>query len=215
MSIEDVLKKIAGIEGIDVKDIDELKALVEEGKKPKDEKALKDQKAATSRILEEKKKLAEKLAEQEAEIETLKTGGLTEIEKTKKEMEKLVKAREKLEAELNEAKTKSAQVERNYQLEKISGKIKFLEVIPSDMRSYAINTAFKDIQDLTQDAEVDKVLGTFKETHKGILASDTEVRGSGSNGSNMQSSSNKSPEDQTPQERAKVIKAKVRENSLR
>jgi hypothetical protein len=116
---------------------------------------------------------------------------------------------------LNEAKTKAAQTDRNYQLEKISGKIKFLEVIPPDMRSYAISTAFKDVLDLAQEDDVNKVVEAFKNTHKGILASNTEVQGSGSNGSVLQGGSDKSPEDQTPTERAKILKAKARENTLR
>jgi hypothetical protein len=160
--------------------------------------------------LEEKKKLQEKLAEQEASLEALKTGGLSEIEKATKEVEKATKAREKLEQELNDMKAKSAQTERNYMLEKISGKVKFLDTIPEQIRTYAISNAFKDLQDLSQSDEVEKTITNFKESHKGILASDVDVRGSGSNGQSA-STSTKSPENMTDSERAKHIRNVVRE----
>lgn len=213
MSMEEFMKKVVSIEGIDPKDIEELKGIIEKkGNGSESDKAIKEAKATAARILEEKKKLQEKVAEHEAELEALKTGGLSEMEKVTKELERMLKSKEKLEAELNETKAKSVQTERNYMLEKISGKVKFLDTIPEALRSYAINSAFKDVQDLSQEDAVEKTLSAFKDSNKGILASDVDVRGSGSNGQ-QPISGKTSPEKMTDDERAKHIRSVVREKN--
>jgi len=218
MSIETLLKKLAElkIEGIEESDIEAIKGIGKTTVPSEIERQLKDSKAAQSRILEEKKKLAEKLAEQEAAMEEMKSGGLTEIQKAQKELEKTLKLKEKLEAELNEAKTKMIATERSYQLEKIGSRIKFLDTIPSDIRSYAVTSAFKEVEDLNDTDSIDKVLESFTESHKGILASDTEVRGSGSGGSGkvVSHSSGKSPDKMSDSERAKSVLGKARERSM-
>ena len=212
MSVKDIIEKLKAMDGIDEALIEELKGL---DKKPetdgnkKLEKELKDAKAAQARILEEKKKLAEKTSELETTIEDLKSGGLSEVEKTQKELDKIVKIKEKLESELNEVKAKSATTERNYKLDKISSKIKFVDSIPEDMRVYAIQNAFKDVENLDDEDSVKNVITEFTESHKGILASDSTARGDGS--VNVQTKSvkdvgTKDPTKISVEERAKQIR---------
>lgn len=178
--MQDILKKLAEGSKLESNELEELKGGLSTEDK---DKALREQKAATARILDEKKKLQEKATELEEQMEAVKTGGLSEVEKSKKELEKYIKAKEKLEAELNDMKAKSLQQERGYRLDKIGSRIKFLDTIPEDLRSYAISKAFAECQDLSQESEVEKILGKFKESNKGILASDVDVRGSGSTSS--------------------------------
>lgn len=211
MAIKDILKKLEGVDGIEASDIEELKAL----DKPSDEKSLKDAKATAARILEEKKKLQEKAAELEAELEAVKSGGLSEVEKAQKELDKFKKASEKTEAELAQVKAELAGKSRAYKLERIGSKLSFVDTVPSDMREYAVSNAFKDIEDLDDEAAIEKVLGDFRETHKGVLASETAARGSGSVGG-MQSENRgqaKSPEKMTDSERQKHLRTTLRERS--
>jgi len=211
MAIKDILKKLEGVDGIEASDIEELKAL----DKPSDDKSLKDAKATSARILEEKKKLQEKAAELEAELEAVKSGGLSEVEKAQKELEKFKKVSEKTEAELAQVKAELAGKSRAYKLERIGSKIAFVDTVPSDMREYAISNAFKDIEDLDDEATVDKVLGDFRETHKGVLASETAARGSGSIGGLQIENRGqvKSPEKMSDSERKKHLRTTLRERS--
>jgi len=211
MAIKDILKKLEGVDGIEASDIEELKAL----DKPSDDKSLKDAKATAARILEEKKKLQEKAAELEAELEAVKSGGLSEVEKAQKELEKFKKASEKTEAELAQVKAELAGKSRAFKLEKIGSKLSFVDTVPSDMREYAISNAFKDIEDLDDEATVEKVLGDFRETHKGVLASETAARGSGSVGGlqNENRGQAKSPEKMSDSERKKHLRTTLRERS--
>lgn len=211
MAIKDILKKLEGVDGIEASDIEELKVL----DKPSDDKSLKDAKATAARILEEKKKLQEKAAELEAELEAVKSGGLSEVEKAQKELDKFKKASEKTEAELAQVKAELAGKSRAYKLERIGSKLSFVDTVPSDMREYAVSNAFKDIEDLDDEAAIEKVLGDFRETHKGVLASETAARGSGSVGG-MQSENRgqaKSPEKMTDSERQKHLRTTLRERS--
>lgn len=212
MAISDILKKLEGIDGIEAGDIEELKSL----SKPPDDKAVRDAKATAARILEEKKKLQERAAELEAELEATKTGGLSEVEKAQKELAKAQKAQEALLAELNQTKAESAKAARAYKLEKIGSKISFIDSIPSDMRNYAITSAFNDVEDLDDEGAVESVLSAFRETHKGVLASETAARGSGSTGglqSDINRGSVKSPEKMSDSERKKHLRTTLHNRS--
>ena len=214
MSVKDILTKLKDVDGIDEDILKELKEL----DKPKEdkglEKELKEAKAAQARILEEKKKAAEKAAELEAQIEDLKSGGLSEVEKAQKELEKAQKAKEKLEADLAGLKADSEKRERNYKLDKISSKIKFLDTVPEDMRNYAVSNAFKDVEDLDDNDAVNDIIEGFKESHKGVLATESAARGSGSSENEKITVSTKSPDKMSVDERAKHLRDQARERSL-
>jgi len=213
MSIEDVIGKIESMDGFDKDDIAELKTKLEENTVKVDDKSakeLKESKAAQARILDEKKTLQAKLAETEALMDDLKNVDLNETEKTQKELEKMNVMKAALEKELEDVKTAKAKTDRSYKLEKISSGVKFLESVPEDMRTYAISTAFSNTEDLDNIDEVTGVLDAFKESHKGVLASETAASGTGSQSpSATPSHSNKSPEDMTDSERAADIKQRM------
>jgi len=214
MSVESILKKIGEAEGMGEEDVKELQEALKKVTKTDDSKGIKElreAKAAQSRILEEKKKVQEKYAELEIAMDELKNGGLSEVEKSQKEIDKLNASRETLESQLEELKVTSALTDRNYKLEKISSKLKFLDSVPEDMRSYAIKTAFESVEDLSDTEAVTNVLESFTESHKGVLASETAARGSGSVGDNSRTSdlSTKSPDKMTIEERAKHIREKT------
>lgn len=211
MSIDALLKRLEGLEGIEASDLEELKSL----SKP-DDKAVRDAKATAARILEEKKKLQEKTAELEAELEATKTGGLSEVEKAQKELAKAQKAQEALLAELNQTKVESAKAARAYKLEKIGSKISFIDSIPADMRGYAITSAFQEVEDLDDEGVVESVLSSFRETHKGVLASETTARGSGSTGglqNDVNRGAAKSPEKMTDSERKTYMRSQLQKRS--
>ncbi len=182
MSIEEVLSKLSTVEGISPEDISSLKELITKKDSPNasnSEREIKEAKAAQSRILEEKKALQQKVREYEEQLESIKTGGLTEQEKLKKEMEKLLKTKETIEKELNESKNTMVKLQRDYKLEKIRGKIKYLDTIPEDLRKYSVENAFKEVENLDDEKEVESVLKSYTDAYKGIIASDSTARGSG------------------------------------
>ena len=219
MAIKDTLAKLMNIEGIEEADINEITEMIEKSTKTTDGSKtaaeLKEAKAVAARILEEKKKLAEKNSELEKALEEMRSGDLSEIEKAQKEVAMLVKAKEKLEASLEDISKKSALTERNYKLEKISGKLKFLDSVPEDMKNYAIQNAFSGVEDLDDQDSISKVLEAFSESHKGVLASDTAARGSGSVGqSTVADKSSKSPDKMTDSERANHLRNKAAERKI-
>jgi len=187
MSIEEVLSKLGSVEGINPEDINSLKELITKkdtaGNSPS-EREIKEVKAAQSRILQEKKELQQKVKEYEEQLEAIKTGGLTEQEKLKKEMDKLLKTKETMEKELNESKNTMVKLQRDYKLEKIGSKIKFLDTIPEDLRKYSIANAFNNVEDLDDEKEVENVLKQYTESYSGIIASDGSARGSGDKAKN-------------------------------
>jgi len=210
MSIEDVLSKLGSVEGINPADLEELTKLVKNPVNTNDDKEreIKEAKAAQSRILQEKKALQSKVQEYEEQLEAIKTGGLSEQEKLKKDMEKLIKTKEAMEKELNDSKASLLKLDRNYKLEKIGSKIKFLDSIPEDLRKYSIESAFKDVEDLDDTSAVDSVLQKYTESYKGIIATESAARGTGDHKQSQNIPKSKKIEDLSDDERA----AQIREN---
>jgi len=208
MSIEEVLSKISKVEGISAEDIEALKGLAKKPDESDKEREIKEAKATASRILAEKKALQEKITGYEEQLEQIKSGGLSEQEKLKKELEKLSKVKETMEKELNETKANHLKVQRDYKLEKIGGKVKFLDTIPEELRKYSISSAFKDVEDLEDEKEVEKVLGTFTDAYKGIIASDSAARGTGDKQTNVVVAHGKDISKMSPDERAADLREK-------
>ena len=218
MSVEDIFKKMKETEGIGDEEISELQEALDASTKvgSKGVKELKEAKAAQARILEEKKKLQAKNKVLEDAIEDVKNSDLSELDKSKKLIEKLTEARDKLESDLGTITELSDKNQREYKLDKIRGDLKFLDSIPNDMRDNAVRQAFESVEDLGDDEAVALVLAKFTESHKSVLASDTAARGSGSVSSENVSSSVtfKAPEKQSVDERAKAIADRFAKNTI-
>jgi len=204
MSLEDVLLKLGSVEGIEAGDMEALTNLIKnpKGDGSDKERELKEAKAAQSRILQEKKALQQKTQEYEEQLEALKSGSLTEVEKTKKELDKIAKAKESLEKELLDTKSSYMKMQRDYKLERIGSKVKFLDTIPEDIQKFSISNAFNKVEDLDDEGEVSKVLASFTESYKGIIASESAARGSGDKGSSNTNTNVKSVDKMSVEERA-------------
>jgi len=220
MSVEVILEKLKATEGME-SDAKELEEAIKKAKANKSTdtdangvKELKIAKAAQARILEEKKKIQDKYAELETQLDDIKSADLSEVDKSKKEIDKLTKAKIKLESDLVEVAKLSDANQREYKLDKIGNGLKFLDSVPEDMRDYAIREAFKGVEDLSNQDEVTTVLDAFVESHKGVLAADTAANGSGSSSPSKTVLTSKSPDKMTIDERAKHIRSKAVGNSI-
>ena len=208
---DEVLEALSAIEGIDKEVIEAIKGLGTNKTSP-DSDDLKEAKATSKRILDEKKKLQAKVAEYEEQMEELKNADMSELEKLQKQIEKVNKSNEALAKQYEDAQNELTSTKRNHGLGKISSKLQFVESLPEYMRDIAIKEAFKDVEDLDDTDAVNAVFKEFKESHKGILKADNPLQGTGSKGKGEGTSGvrvNKDPDRQSPQERLAAIKNKL------
>ena len=93
MAIDDIIAKLAAVEGLDLtsEEIAELQG-VQSPEPATNQDELKSEKAAKARILQEKKALAVKATELEARIDELQSKDLNDFEKSQKDLEKANKA---------------------------------------------------------------------------------------------------------------------------
>lgn len=208
MSIEDVISKISGMEGVSAEEIATLKSVVAKDEYEAAMRKAGESDAKAARILDEKKKAQAKADELALEIENIKSGGLSEVEKMQKELKQATDAREAALKDAGEAQAKLQSSIRSTQLDKIANGIKFLDAIPWDMRVQSVHSALAEIDDLSSEAEVTAAMAKFKETHKGVLASESAPTGSGSEGKAAPKQKSKDPNDMSDEERAKHLREK-------
>jgi len=212
MALKDIVAKLASMDGVkQLLSEEELAELTNAETKPSDNdewmKKAKDNEAKAARILAEKKATQEKYEELANKLEEIQSADMSDMEKLQKEVEKAQSNREKLEAELNETKQAYKNTTRKYELERIGGKINFLDTIPNDLREMSIEAAFKGVEDFTDEAAVNEALKGYVDSHKGIIASDKPSGGGSSTTRTIQSNnlSNKNPEDMSYDERAAAL----------
>ena len=213
MTILEAIKKALTVDGVkEALGEDAVKLL--EAFKPQggDAAALKadlqEAKATNARILEEKKKAAARVDELTAEIEELKAGGLSDLEKIQRDLEKERKAREAAEAKAAESEKEKSSLARTHALTAIGRKVKFLDAVPAEMAARELAIAFKDVEDLADEDTVAAVLESFKESHKGLILAEGTAQGAGTgagSGDGTGGGGPKSPEKQTDAERLKHL----------
>lgn len=121
-------------------------------------------------ILGDKKKYQAKVDELQAKLDELEGKDLGEAGKLKLEMERMrsrLEASEKAKADL-ESTYKSDK--RNAELNKITGRLKFLDTVPEDARQLLISTELKDLEDLGNTVLVDERLKSVSTKYAGLLA---------------------------------------------
>ena len=134
----------------------------------------KEANAKAARILEEKKRIK---AENEVlleKLEKLESTGLSDVEKLQKDLEKSNKSREKMESELKQMQENHASTLRSQKLGEIQSKVRFLDTIPNDMIKMSIESAFKKVEDLSDESAIAETLKSYMETHKGIIAAENK-----------------------------------------
>jgi len=205
MSIEKIIERLKAVEGLNLTE-EEIQLI--QGNKTDikaDNSELIAEKAAKARILNEAKAAKSKTAELEAELEALRSKDLSDVEKTQKEVEKMQKAQQKVQEEYDNLQKAHAKTVKSYQLEKVSGTIKFMDTIPSDLKQMAIERVFGEIDFDNVDA-VNSARDSFNDTYKSILASENTAKGSGSqnNGQDMKTGL-KTPDKMSIDERAAYL----------
>jgi len=200
MSIESIINKLKGVEGLNLSD-DEIKELQQ---KP-DDTAINEERSKSKRILEEKKKAVLRLAEVEGELETIKDKDLDEIQKAAKGLEKLAKESADKDIALQALNQRLETTVKSYNLEKIGNNIAFMDNIPAELKSIAIEKVFGNI-DMADTEALKEANNAFSETYKGILATDTAAKGAGSNPGSSGNIKSNDPSKQSTEDRASHLK---------
>lgn len=218
MDILGLIKKVLEVAGLKEAIGEEAVTFLEEFK-PDDgteleavKEQLKESEAKAGRLLDQKKEAVSKADVAEAELEELKSSGLSDGEKLQKELDKEKAAREKAEADLKERDAKLSKTMRSHDLGRIASGVKFLDTVPEDMRAFAIEKAFAEIEDddLSNAEKVKVVLDKFQEDHKGLIQAVDPASGSGGKGGSggqggAGSGGKKDPSEQSVEERQKHL----------
>lgn len=215
--IKDVLKKIAALDSVkstlskeEIAEIDSF-----EDSRPDSnsdwERKVKAESAKAARILDEKKQVQEKFNELSKQLDEIKSADLSDTEKLQEQISKAVEQNQQLEKELDETKSQYQKQVRNYKIEKISKKIRFLDTVPEDMQKMSIEAAFSGVEDLDDEHAVNDAIKKFVDSHKGVIESDSP-KGSDSQGRHLNiTSSKKEPSDMSMEERATALKTRLAE----
>jgi len=176
------------------------------------EKKLKDAEAKAGRILSEKKEALDKLATIEADVETLKTSGLSEAEKIKAEYTKVLKRAEKAEADFNAVQAEYGKAKRTVALDKIANTVKFIPAVTPDAGRILLESSLAAVANLDDVEAVATVLNSFKEGYKSLIAADSQAAGGGTGrpggGSGTQTQPGAKYEKMSPAEREKDMKTR-------
>jgi Skp family chaperone for outer membrane proteins len=138
-----------------------------------------DAEAKAGRILSEKKEAQEKLSAMEAEIETLKKAGMTDADKTKSELDKYIKRAEKAEKDLVATQTEFAKAKRTVTLDKVASMVKFIDAVNPEAGRTLLEASLAAVPDLSDAEAVAAALVAFKESHKTLIAADSQASGGG------------------------------------
>lgn len=212
MSLKEKLLKIAQLDAVKGQLTEEEVAELEklDDSKPENaewEKKVKESNAKAARILEEKKKIADKYDELAKQLDDIKSSGLSEAEKVQEDIKKAQENNAKLEKELADTKAQYQRQGREYRLEKIAKKIKFLESVPEDMKKMSIEASFSSVENLDDETQVNETLKSFIEAHKGVIESDSPKGSDSQNKRLGQPLSKKEPGDMSYEERAAALKS--------
>jgi len=203
-TLDDVIGKLKAVEGLELSD-EEIN-LIQGVKKTEDTKslqALTEAKATSARILEEKKLAVAKQKKLEEELEALKNKDLSESEKIAKDMEKLANENLKAKEEYNALQNTLSQTVKQYNLEKIGNSISFMDNIPKELQSIAIEKIFGEVDVSDADA-MKNATEAFTTQYASILASSDTAKGTGSTATNVKQTQ-KSIQDMNIDERAKML----------
>ena len=123
-------------------------------------------------ILGDKKKYQQKADELQAKLDELEGKDLGEAGKLKLEMERMKSRLELTEKAKADLESTYKTEKRNSELGKITGRLKFLDTVPDDMRQLLIATELKDLEDLGNTVLVDERLKSVSTKYAGLLAAD-------------------------------------------
>jgi len=175
------------------------------------EKKLKDAEAKAGRILSEKKEALDKLAAIEADVETLKTSGLSEAEKIKAEYTKVLKRAETAEANFNAVQAEYGKAKRTVALDKIANTVKFIPAVTPDAGRILLDSSLAAVQNLDDVEAVASALKAFNEGYKTLIAADSQAAGGGTGrpgGGSAPQTPGADVEKMSPAEREKDLKAR-------
>lgn len=212
MTQEELIAKLTDSEAAKALGADVLGAITSTlAKAGEIEKKLKDAEAKAGRILSEKKEALDKLAAIEADVETLKTSGLSEAEKIKAEYTKVLKRAEKAEADFNAVQAEYGKAKRTVAIDKIASQVKFIPAVTPDAGRILLESSLAAVQSLDDQEAVAAALNTFKEGYKTLIAADSQAAGAGTGrpgGGSGTQTPGADVEKMSPAEREKDLKAK-------
>jgi len=212
MTHEELIAKLTGSDAAKALGEDVLGAITSTLTKAGEvEKKLKDAEAKAGRILSEKKEALDKLTTLEADVETLKTSGLSEAEKIKAEYSKVLKRAEAAEANFAAVNAEFGKAKRTVALDRIAAQVKFIPAVTPDAGRILLESSLAAVANLDDQESVATVLNSFKEGYKSLIAADSQAAGGGT-GRPGGGAGSQAPgvdiEKMTPAEREKDLKTK-------
>jgi hypothetical protein len=150
-----------------------------------------------------------KIAEISQELEQAKAGG-SETEKLKRELEKTAKKAAELEAKAIAKDSEIRNLVRKHALSGIRGRVQIVDGVNPAFVDLALESAFKDIEDLSDEDGVAKALDQFKAENPRLIAAGGAGTGTPAKGASGQVGANgaKTPDKMTAQEREKELKTR-------
>ena len=161
MNIKDVITKAAKGETLTDEERALLAAFDADGKSDKtgDDDRVRNFELKNSRLQNEKKELADKLAEMESKLEELSTQGMSDQEKLAQTVEKLQANLQAKDVELSTIQASAKKADRQHQLDRIHGGVKWNRETISDTDSRTLTqSVLTDVDDLSDQSAVDAVL---------------------------------------------------------
>lgn len=134
-------------------------------------KELESEKGKAASILEDKRKFKERAEESEKKLKEIEDAKLPEAERVQKQLEELRAEREAAKAELVAERERVAAKERDNEILKLAGTIKWVKDTPSETSNLIVKNRLADV-DLTDKAKVEEILNGIKETHKAFISAD-------------------------------------------
>ncbi len=185
---QEAVKTALGAEGLAL-----ISGLAEADKKAKEEAS------KAGRILAEKKALQEKLEAVEADLETAKSSGKPEAEKTQAELVKAQKRAEKAEADLAKTNADFAKARRTVALDRIAQGVKYIDVVTPQAGRTLLEQALAGVENMEDETAVAAALTAFKENNKTLIASESQGTGGGTGRPGAGASGGGVPNDPTKQ----------------
>lgn len=211
MNVDEIISKLTGTEAAKTAlGEDVLAAITSTLTKAGDfEKKLKDAEAKAGRILSEKKEAQEKLSALEADVENLKKSGMSDADRIKAEYEKALKRAEKAEKDFAQVQADFGKAKRTVALDRLTSQVKFIDAVNPEAGRILLESSLAAIANLEDQEAVTAALSAFKESHKTLIAADSQATGAGTGrpGGSAQGSGNGPAIDKmTAEERAADLK---------
>lgn len=182
MKLTDITAKLKDA-GVDAGVITAVEALDNSAEVERLNGELDAEKGKNAGILADKKKYKERAETAEKTLSDAEVAKLPEKERIEAEKQALRDQLDAAKAEREADAAKFAKTQREAKIADVTGSVRWAEGTPHDTAKLIMSNALATVEDLSDQAKVDEVLKSVKETHKSFIAAEAPG-GSGGKGGN-------------------------------